>query len=211
MINKISVILFFFFSIVGTAQNDINITPEHKTIDSLKLELKKIINKINSRDKATPKDFTSIRDGKTAAITYRTNLSNECGLFVNQVIQKHGWLSIPKVGKTANKNFGFLINFAHDSIKTKYKSIIKTSVLKGESDPFDYATLIDGLLVYNGKLQVYGTILGPDPYSDEFKMRVYDISEPEYVNQRRQDINLNPIEDYLKKYDVEWDIPQKKK
>jgi len=33
-------------------------------------------------------------------------------------------------------------------------------------------------------------------------MGVYDITESEYVNQRIKEIGLNPIQEYLKTYDI---------
>ena len=38
---------------------------------------------------------------------------------------------------------------------------------------------------------------------------VYKISEPEYVNERRQEIGLKPIEEYLSKWNIERKVYQK--
>lgn len=37
------------------------------------------------------------------------------------------------------------------------------------------------------------------------------IMEPEYVNQRRRELGMDPIEDYQKEYGLVWTVEQKEK
>ncbi|MEP5935560.1 MAG: DUF6624 domain-containing protein [Winogradskyella arenosi] len=207
---KITLLLFLIIISFSTnAQNEIKKKLTSKIIDSLGVEFISMTKRIDIKKSQPPKQLAF--NDNTDVIKTKITLSEECGILASETIEKYGWLSISQVGKSINNNLGLILGYANDSIKNKYKSLIKVSVLKGESNPTNYARLIDGLLVYNGELQLYGSIVGPDIYSDEFKMRVYHISEPEYVNQRRREIGLNTIQDYLQLYDINWEIPQKEK
>ena len=207
---SITLILFsIFFSISSNAQNEIKKKLTSKSLDSLKIKFEDIVKRIEIKKQQPPKPI-DLNNLKKDTINTNITLSQECGIIVTKTIEKYGWLSTSLAGISINNNLGLILNYSNDSIKNKYKSLIKTFVLKGESTPNNYAKLIDGLLVYNGKSQIYGTIVGPDPYSDEFKMRVYDVINPEFVNQRRKEIGLNKIEDYLSVYEIKWEIPQKK-
>lgn len=63
------------------------------------------------------------------------------------------------------------------------------------------ALLKDRALMNDGKPQIYG--------SEIFNGELYDLSEPEYVNHRRREIGMEPIEDYLQRFGIMFDIKQK--
>jgi hypothetical protein len=42
-------------------------------------------------------------------------------------------------------------------------------------------------------------------------MKVYEILEPEFVNQRRKGVGLGPLEDYVKRWGIDWNVEQKEK
>ena len=50
---------------------------------------------------------------------------------------------------------------------------------------------------------------GEPPQIEDGKL--YDLYEPEFVNQRRKTLGMEPIEEYLKFYNIEFSIPQKTK
>ena len=68
----------------------------------------------------------------------------------------------------------------------------------------------DRILVSDGKPQIYGTQL-TSIYQDSNKFEVYEIENPQYVDQRRAEMGLNPINDYLKMWDTSLDVKQVKK
>ena len=45
----------------------------------------------------------------------------------------------------------------------------------------------------------------------EYENGLYYLFEPEYVNQRREEIDMEPIEDYLKKFGLVFNVVQKRK
>ena len=73
-----------------------------------------------------------------------------------------------------------------------YKGDIKWSVI---------ALMKDRALMYEGKPQIYG--------SQVSNGELHELFEPEYVNQRRAKIGMEPIEEYLQRFELEFNIEQK--
>ena len=70
------------------------------------------------------------------------------------------------------------------------------------------AMLMDRINMREGKPQIYGSQIRGN---GDGNFEVYEIENPEYVNQRRAEVGLGPIEDYVKIWDIEWTIEQKAK
>lgn len=85
--------------------------------------------------------------------------------------------------------------------------LLTESVLSGESKGSHLALLEDRIQMRNGKPQTYGSQIVND--KETGKQIVYEVWEPEYVNQRRKEVGLGPIEDYIKRWGIEWAIEQK--
>lgn len=79
---------------------------------------------------------------------------------------------------------------------------------KKEAEWSSLALLIDRINMREGKPQIYGSQIRG---SDDGTLVVYEIENPEYVNQRRQEVGLGRIEDYVAIWDLEWTIEQKEK
>ncbi len=94
--------------------------------------------------------------------------------------------------------------------RKKYFHLIEQAVKNGDLEKSDYALMKDRILVSDGKPQIYGTQL-TSTLHDSNKFEVYEIEEPEYVDQRRAEVGLNPINEYLKMWDTSLDVKQMKK
>lgn len=131
-------------------------------------------------------------------------------LEVIEIIDKRGWVGINLVGEKGNKALFYVIQHSMDlEIQEKYLPLLKESALKGESELKDVALLEDRVNILRGRPQVYGTQF---KYNQETgKHMFYEIFEPEYVNQRRKEVDLYPIEDDAKRLGIEWNIDQKDK
>ena len=128
---------------------------------------------------------------------------------VTEIIEKRGWVGKSLVGGEANTALWAVIQHAPLEMQEKYLPLLKESVLKGESVGGHLALLEDRILMRNDKPQIYGSQLTPDKVTG--KPVVYEIKDPEYVNQRRKEIGLGPIQDYIKRWGVEWTVEQKEK
>lgn len=59
-----------------------------------------------------------------------------------------------------------------------------------------------------GKEQIYGSQIYEN---EDGSFYVKDIHQPAYVSQRRKEVGLGPIEDYVRNYGIEWTVKQKDK
>lgn len=128
---------------------------------------------------------------------------------VMEIIDERGWVGKSVVGGQANSALWLVIQHAPIETQEKYLPLLKESVKKGESRGSHLALLEDRILMRNGKPQTYGSQITRDEKTD--KQIVYEIRDPEYVNQRRAEVGLGPIEDYVKRWNIEWTIEQKTK
>lgn len=125
------------------------------------------------------------------------------------IIEEHGWVGRSKVGRKANTALFLVIQHAPLEAQEKYIPLLQTSVDAGESSGSHLALMQDRILMRKDQPQIYGSQVSYNPETGEGS--VFEIQDPEYVNQRRKAIGLGPIEDYLKNWDIEWTVPQKEK
>ena len=127
---------------------------------------------------------------------------------VLKIIDEKGWVGKSLVGPKANSTLWLVIQHAPLKTQEKYLPLLKESVKKGESSGQNLALLEDRILMRNDMPQIYGSQVKRDK---EGKGYFHEIIEPEYVNQRRSEIGLGPIENYAKRMGIEWTIIQKLK
>ena len=125
-----------------------------------------------------------------------------------QLIEQYGWPKYSAVGKLAADAPLVVINH-HESeaVRKKYLPQIKQSCLEGEGSCMEFAKIQDRILVNENELQMYGMQFR---YDSDRKLEPFPIKDPEYVDQRRKEIGLPPLKDYLKrKINYDWTIVQK--
>jgi hypothetical protein len=125
---------------------------------------------------------------------------------VLKIIDENGWVGKSLVGAKANSTLWLVIQHAPIDTQEKYLPLLKESVKKGESSGQNLALLEDRILMRNDKPQVYGSQVKRD---EDGKGYFHEIKDPEYVNQRRKEIGLGPIEAYAKRMGVNWTVEQK--
>lgn len=125
---------------------------------------------------------------------------------VVKIIEEKGWLGTDLIGEKGNKTLWLVIQHAPLQIQEKYLPLLEKSVIEGKSDGSHLALLIDRVLMKKGEPQLYGSQVTVDKETE--KKIPYKIKEPQYVNKRRREIGLGPIEEYLANWDIKWTIEQ---
>jgi hypothetical protein len=64
--------------------------------------------------------------------------------------------------------------------------------------------LEDRTRMRRGRPQVYGTQLGRDPDTNSYYLS--PLEDPEHVDQRRAEVGLRPLNDYLVSMGLKWDL-----
>ncbi len=126
-----------------------------------------------------------------------------------EIIKERGWVGKSLIGGQANTTLWLVIQHAPIETQEKYLPMLKESVLKGESRGSHLALLEDRIQMRNGKPQTYGSQITRDEETGE--QVVYEIWDPEFVDQRRKEVGLGPLEDYVKRWGIEWTVEQKEK
>ena len=70
----------------------------------------------------------------------------------------------------------------------------------------DWALLLDRVLVQEGKEQIYGSQVHENPDTGEYEL--YPVEDEKNLNKRRSEIDLIPIEEYLKFMGIEYTAPK---
>ena len=138
------------------------------------------------------------------ALEEKYHIENERKLI--KLLDKFGWPTATSVTEYAAAGAALIINHTTYEIRSQYFPMLEEAFKQGEAQPLRYAKMRDRLLVEEGKKQLYGT-----QWKFENSLRVpYPIKEPEYVDKRRAEIGLGPLDVYLKeRFDIEWKVDQK--
>ncbi|HMK19446.1 MAG TPA: DUF6624 domain-containing protein [Chitinophagaceae bacterium] len=127
---------------------------------------------------------------------------------VASFIDQHGWLGSDVIGDLGNDALFLVIQHASHDIRKKYFPILKQAVSEKKASPQQLALMEDRLLVEDHGYQLYGSQLELDTISKKYKL--LPIKDEEHVNERRKEMGMGPLEDYLKIYNIEY-LPPKKK
>ena len=87
--------------------------------------------------------------------------------------------------------------------------MMREAVKAGKASSRSMALLEDRVGLGKGELQVYGSQIGTD--QETGKMYVLPLLDPDKVNERRAEVGLGPIEEYISNWDLEWDVEEYKK
>ncbi len=117
---------------------------------------------------------------------------------------EHGFLGYDKVGEEGSNNFWLLVQHQteHPEFQEKVLLAMEKEVMKDNADRKNYVYLLDWVKMVKGEAQVYGSQLRLNKEADIYE--VYNLEDPEHVNERRSEIGLEPIEDYVQKVNAAY-------
>lgn len=139
----------------------------------------------------------------TIAKGFRVDLANTARM--KEIIEKHGWPGKTLVGPAAAHSAWLMVQHAdHDRpFQKKCLALLQKAVKEGEAEGQQLAYLTDRVLVAENKKQLYGTQLSetngalvPQPIEDEAN-----------VDQRRKEVGLEPLADYVKTASQFYKVP----
>lgn len=126
---------------------------------------------------------------------------------VVDIIEKYGWVGKSQVGKLGNMTLWLVIQHAPLEFQERYLPLLRASVGKQESQGMHLAMLVDRIRMLKNQPQVYGSQVVVDKKTGRYV--VYDLEAPELVNRRRSEVGLGPIQDYVKKWKIVWEVEQR--
>jgi hypothetical protein len=112
-----------------------------------------------------------------------------------EIMDEHGWPGIDLVGEDG-ATAAWLIAQHSDldvDVQARALELMREAVDAGQANPTDLAYLEDRVALNTGKPQIYGTQVG----CVDGRAEPADMIEPDTVDDRRADVGLQPLADYL--------------
>ena len=127
---------------------------------------------------------------------------------VKEVLDERGWLGANVIGDQGNRTLFLVIQHADPETQVQYLPMMRDAVKNGNASPSSLALLEDRVALGQGKRQIYGSQIGRDPETGEYF--VLPLVDPEKVNERRAEVGLRQIEEYVFNWNMKWDLEKHK-
>ena len=128
---------------------------------------------------------------------------------VTKILDEFGWLGYDKVGRMGALTIFLVIQHSPLKVQEKYLPMMREAVAKKQAHPGNLALLEDRVALREGRKQTYGSQVGTDTVTH--KNYLLPLEDPDHVDERRAKVGLGPLADYLKGFDVEWNVEEYKK
>jgi hypothetical protein len=122
---------------------------------------------------------------------------------ITKILDERGWLGADVVGREGNQTLFLVIQHADIATQEKYLPMMREAVQKGNARAGSLALLEDRVALRQGKRQIYGSQVGQDMATGE--MYVLPLEDPLHVNERRAQVGLPPLEEYVSHWGMTWD------
>lgn len=119
---------------------------------------------------------------------------------VTNILDRHGFLGIKDVGMKGTLAITMAIQHADLETQEKYLPMFYEAARNKKMLPSSYAMLADRVAIRNNRQQIYGTQIGIAKDDKD----IVPLWNPDSVNVRRAAIHMEPFEDYLKNWNIEW-------
>ena len=188
-----------------------------KETNSQLIEAEKILEKILITDQEVRKKYIDAeskhgRDSKVAKFVLEEmkNLDAINTDKVSKILDKHGWLGDQDISDQASLGLFLVIQHAKSSVQLKYLPMMKKAAKVGKLKYALLVTLEDRVSLFSNKEdQLYGTQMFQDDGAN--KLTIAPLKNPDRVDIIRKKVGLPPLKEYLKNFDLEWDIEAYKK
>lgn len=139
-----------------------------------------------------------------------TNQNDSINLLkVKKILDEKGWVGKDKVGAKANSALFLVIQHSDLETQKKYLPMMKEAVTKGNASPGSLALLIDRIEIREGRKQIYGSQIGINQKDKTYY--ILPLTDPDNVDKRRTEVGLGPISDYVKNWNLVWDVEKYKR
>jgi hypothetical protein len=128
---------------------------------------------------------------------------------VEKILAEYGWLGADIVGEMGNKTLFLVIQHSNTQTQVKYLPLLREAVKNGKAKASYLALMEDRVLLAQGEKQIYGSQLQMDSETNEWVLE--PMIDPENVDKRRAEVGLKPLSEYLKYWDLTWDVEKFKK
>jgi hypothetical protein len=127
---------------------------------------------------------------------------------VTALIDKYGWPGADVAGQQGNETVFLVIQ--HGDLKTqqKYLPVMREAVKQHSAEASSLALLEDRVALREGRKQIYGSQIHGGPNGDKW---ISPLEDPDNVDKRRKEVGLEPLADYVRQWNIKWDVAEYKK
>lgn len=130
-------------------------------------------------------------------------------ILVTGILDKYGWLGTDVVGSSGNTTLFLVIQHSDQATQEKHLPMMRDAVKNGKASAGSLALLEDRVALGQGRKQIYGSQIGMDPGSKTYYVQALD--DPDNVDERRQKVGLGPLAEYVKRWNIIWNVDEYKK
>lgn len=127
---------------------------------------------------------------------------------IQKILDERGWLGQDIIGEQGNMTLFLVIQHSPIEIQEKYLPMMREAVKKNNARPSSLALLEDRVALRTGKRQIYGSQIGRNKETGEYY--VLPIENPEKVDERRAEVGLGSIQEYISRWNLTWDVDKHK-
>lgn len=127
---------------------------------------------------------------------------------VTNILDKYGWVGADIVGGRGNETIFLVIQHADIKTQQKYLPAMRDAIKNRKADAGSLALLEDRVALREGRKQIYGRQIHGSP---DGKYWISPIEDPDNVDKRRAEVGLQPLADYVKHWNIKWDVAEYKK
>ncbi len=128
---------------------------------------------------------------------------------VTAILDKYGWVGPDLVGGQANQTLFLVIQHSNLETQQKYLPMMREAVKNKKANGGSLALLEDRVALGLGKRQTYGSQIGTNETTG--KNYVLPLDDADNVDKRRAEVGLGSLADYVKRWDIIWDVEKYKK
>lgn len=115
---------------------------------------------------------------------------------VISILEKCG---MPTLAEVTNQQLGaiwLVLQHSEHKYRKQYFPFIEEAMKRGDLKKSKYATMLDRILMDEGEPQLYGSQIQ--------RGQLYQLAAPETINERRAEMGMEPIEDYLRHFNIKF-------
>lgn len=127
---------------------------------------------------------------------------------IKDILDHRGWLGADIIGNQGNITLFLVIQHSDLETQQKYLPLMREAVKKGNAQASSLALLEDRVALRKGGKQIYGSQVGRDQVTGEYY--VLPLIDPDNVDERRREVGLGTIQDYISNWGIIWNIEEYK-
>lgn len=128
---------------------------------------------------------------------------------VEKILNERGWVGKDIIGQQANQTLFLVIQHSDLKVQQRYLPMMRDAVKVGNADAGSLALLEDRIALREGKKQIYGSQIGTHPTTK--KQYILPLEDPENVDVRRGKVGLGSLADYVRYWNIIWNVESYKK